>query len=260
MVAVAFLSNRLLLQSPILGNGRFYIKAARDTNFRHMIQEIAIAERHVRCSRISRQEFSIAEPCALVFRISWQEYAFAERRAGLGAAGCGCRCEIIRDMHLGQSSRCSPIENNCHEFARNPVCRLANDNSCLKLPWNPACRSPIENNCREPRKIAGWRSSRIFDSCGCACLFAAFEPCSDAWTGRLGKFGLTDFSMRCLEIRSTAIEPQISQILAGKRRNSVREPQISPVPATGLHLRIRRGVLMLSAPVRAGDFRQLGLA
>jgi hypothetical protein len=37
MVAVAFLSNRLLLEKPILGNGRSHIKAARDTNFRHTI-------------------------------------------------------------------------------------------------------------------------------------------------------------------------------------------------------------------------------
>ena len=37
MVAVAFLSNRLLLQKSILGNGRFRLKAARDTNVRHAI-------------------------------------------------------------------------------------------------------------------------------------------------------------------------------------------------------------------------------
>ena len=37
MVAVAFLSNRLLLQKSILGNGRFHLKAARDTSFRHTI-------------------------------------------------------------------------------------------------------------------------------------------------------------------------------------------------------------------------------
>jgi len=37
MVAVAFLSNRLFLQNPILGNGRFHLKAARDTSFRHAI-------------------------------------------------------------------------------------------------------------------------------------------------------------------------------------------------------------------------------
>lgn len=79
--------------------------------------------------------------------------------------------------------------------------------------------------------------SRIFDSCGCACLFAVFGSYSDARTGRLGKFGLIDFSMGYLKIRPTNIEPQISQIIARKRQNSVREPQISQILATRLRLR-----------------------
>jgi len=41
MVAVAFLSNRLLLQKLILGNGRFHLKAAHDTNVRHAIHPAA---------------------------------------------------------------------------------------------------------------------------------------------------------------------------------------------------------------------------
>ena len=41
MVAVAFLSNRLLLQKSILGNGRFHLKAARDTTVRHTIYQTA---------------------------------------------------------------------------------------------------------------------------------------------------------------------------------------------------------------------------
>jgi hypothetical protein len=44
-VAVAFLSNRLLLQKSILGNGRFHLKAARDTNFRHAIEKSLFAAR-----------------------------------------------------------------------------------------------------------------------------------------------------------------------------------------------------------------------
>lgn len=40
MVAVAFLSNRLLSQNAILGNGRFFLKAAPDTSFRHTIADL----------------------------------------------------------------------------------------------------------------------------------------------------------------------------------------------------------------------------
>ncbi len=43
--------------------------------------------------------------------------------------------------------------------------------------------------------------------------------------------------MGYLKIRPTNIEPQISQIIARKRQNSVREPQISQILATGLRLR-----------------------
>ena len=68
-MAVAFLSNRLLLQKSILGNGRFILKAARDTNVRHAIDKwnagpLESPGRAPPCSRIGclRQESPIVNP------------------------------------------------------------------------------------------------------------------------------------------------------------------------------------------------------